>query len=642
MVPEDARVLGWPSSPTISPDGRWVAYVVRGADPKEDKFVSVLWIAPLSGDVSARVFASNGNVQGPQWSPSGDSLAYLANLGKGSQIMLASLAGGEPKQLTHSEESCQDICWSPDGKAIAFVRSVRTKPKDENKSAPRVVTDIYFKLDGAGMFNDRRRHVFVIDIATGTECQITNGDWHDAEPRWSPDGKRVVFVSERGRGRWNRYGRSALWLVGVGGGRARRLTPDTGNVAGPRFSPDGRTIAYTGRMVGGSSYRNHSVMVVNTSGEPKPRSLTDHVDMTVGNMNRTGSHIEWHPSGKSLLFLALERGAALIWQCDIASRNIKQVVSGDIQASALAVSPDARQLVFLGAWSSTLPELFAVDLRSRAQRQITTINTDLTNRLTLVPTRRLSYRSDELDIEAFVLYPPGFRKGRTYPLIVSIHGGPHGSHPAIFNPLEAQTYAAAGYVVLLPNPRGSVSYGESFAGACIGDWGGGDYRDIMAGVDELIRRKVADPDRLYVEGYSYGGYMAAWIVTQIDRFRAAVSGAPVTDLVSAFGTDDILHVSIEAMGGSPFDRLSAYYERSPYVLVKNVKTPVLLMHWEGDLRDPISQSEQFFKGLKFFGKTAEFVRYPGGAHGIRTPFQAIDLVERTLDWFARHPGKPAR
>jgi dipeptidyl aminopeptidase/acylaminoacyl peptidase len=285
-----------------------------------------------------------------------------------------------------------------------------------------------------------------------------------------------------------------------------------------------------------------------------------------------------------------------------------------------------------------------VDLRGRETRQITRVNGELTDALARVPTHRVVYPSfDGLPIEAFVLYPPNYarRKGRRkrHPLIVSIHGGPHGSHPAIFNPLEAQIYAAAGYVVLLPNPRGSVSYGEAFAQGCVGDWGGGDYRDIMAGVDHLIERGAVDPKRLYVEGYSYGGYMAAWIVTQTDRFRAAVSGAPVTDLVSSFGTDDILHVSIEAMGGSPFERMEEYYRRSPCTFVERVTTPVLLMHWEGDLRDPISQSEQFFKGLKFFGKETEFVRYPGGAHGIRTPFQAIDLVERTLDWFARHSGR---
>jgi dipeptidyl aminopeptidase/acylaminoacyl peptidase len=508
-----------------------------------------------------------------------------------------------------------------------------------DKNAPLVITDIYYKSDGAGLRSAARRHVFVIDVATGAERQITKGDCHDAEPQWSPDGEQIVFISERHRLRWNRYGRSALWIVASQGGRPRRLTPDGGNVAGPRFAPDGRHIAYTGRAVGGSSCRNHAVMLVNVRGAPKPRSLTGHIDLTVGNMNRSGSHIEWHPSGESLIFMGLERGSALIWRCNVRSGELHHVITGDVQASAIAITSNGKSVVYLGAWSSSLPELYVVPVRGGTPRCITNANEQLTDALELVPTQRMSYRSDEYTIEAFALFPPDYQKRRRYPLIVSIHGGPHGNHPAIFNPLEAQIYAAAGYVVLLPNPRGSVSYGEAFAHACIGDWGGGDYRDIMAGVDALIAKGIVDPDQLYVEGYSYGGYMAAWIVTQTSRFRAAVSGAPVTDLVSAFGTDDIMHVSIEAMGGSPFDLLDDYYARSPYALVKDVETPVLLTHWEGDLRDPIQQSEQFFKGLKFFGKEAEFVRYPGGAHGIRTPSQAIDLIERTLEWCSRHAGR---
>jgi dipeptidyl aminopeptidase/acylaminoacyl peptidase len=647
-VPSDARRLNWPSSPALSPDGKWVAFVGRRADPTEDKFVSSIWLAAVDGGEPARLFTTTGNAQSPVWSPSGESLAYLINTGKGSQIFVASLAGGEPRPLTSGEQSCAEPCWSPDGTRIAFVRGVKPKATTENKAAPVVIRDIYYKSDGAGLLGDVRRHVYVVDVATGAERQITDGDWHDAEPRWSPDGKRIAFISERHRARWNRYGRSAIWIVDANGGRARRLTPDDGNVAGPRFSPDGRTIAYTGRLVGGSSYRNHAVLLVDTRGDSKPRALTDRHDLTVGNMTRLGSHIEWSPNGKSIVFLGLERGAALIWRGNVATGAVRKILDGDIQASAIALSSDGRRAVYIGAWTTQLPELFVVDLQSLESRQITHINGELADALERVSTHRVVYPSfDGLPIEAFVLYPPNHssrkgRRGKRHPLIVSIHGGPHGSHPAIFNPLEAQIYAAAGYVVLLPNPRGSVSYGEAFAQACVGDWGGGDYRDIMAGVDHLIERGVVDPNRLYVEGYSYGGYMAAWIVTQTDRFRAAVSGAPVTDLVSCFGTDDILHVSIEAMGGSPFELMDEYYRRSPYTFVECVTTPVLLMHWEGDLRDPISQSEQFFKGLKFFGKEAEFVRYPGGAHGVRTPFQAIDLLERTLEWFARHSGRASR
>jgi len=555
--------------------------------------------------------------------------------------MVASLNGGEPRQLTRDPEGAGALCWSPDGKKIAFIRLVNKvkKPEEtpESKNGPRVITDLYHKSDGSGFRDDKRRHIFIVDVKTGKEQQITRGDWHDDDPQWSPDGKTLAFISDRGSLRWTRFSRSAVWLVSSKGGRPRRLTSDNGVASAPRFSPNGQQIAYTGKKTGGTSSTNSYIIVVNVDGKSTPKSLTDHVDISAGNMLLNGSGLEWLPSGKSLVFLAHERGTIPVWICNVSTGQIHKLIEGDMQASALAITPDGRELVYIGTWSSNMPELYLSGISKPSPCRISDINTGLEEKLNLVPAKRISYKSsDNLEIEAFILYPPGYKKGRCYPLIASIHGGPHAYHPALHIPLEAQILAGAGYVVMLPNPRGSVSYGEKFSKAVLQDWGGGDYEDIIAGIDELISQKVVDPDRLFIEGYSYGGYMSAWAVTQTDRFRAAVSGAPVTDLVSAFGTDDITHASIESMGGSPFEILEEYYQRSPITHVKNVTTPVLLTHWEGDLRDPIAQSEQFFKGLKYLGKETEFVRYPGGSHGVRTPFQAVDLLRRTVDWFDRY------
>jgi dipeptidyl aminopeptidase/acylaminoacyl peptidase len=260
----------------------------------------------------------------------------------------------------------------------------------------------------------------------------------------------------------------------------------------------------------------------------------------------------------------------------------------------------------------------------------------------IAPLRRFAYRGpDGLQLETFAIFPPGYRPDRPWPLTLQIHGGPHGFHPTGFQ-LSYQALAAAGYVVLLPNPRGSATYGESFASGCVEDWGGKHYEDLMAAVDLLVRRGIADPERLTVGGYSYGGFMTSWAVGHTDRFRAAIVGAPVTDHVSMFGTTDIPWFSIYEHGGTPWEIPDTLRLRSPVTYLPNVKTPVLLVHWEGDLRCPVSQSEEVFQGLKMLGKRVEFVRYPGGSHGVRTPSQAVDEMKRRHAWYARYTaaGRP--
>ena len=291
----------------------------------------------------------------------------------------------------------------------------------------------------------------------------------------------------------------------------------------------------------------------------------------------------------------------------------------------------------------TLPEIMALRLSGNGRpRCISNANAKLRREITLSPTKRISYKSpDGLEIEAFAIYPPG-RARRPYPLELSIHGGPHGWHPSTFGLLHNQLMAAEGYAVLMPNPRGSSGYGEAFESGCLGDWGGGDCADLLAGVDTLVHRGVADPDRLYVGGYSYGGYMSSWIVTQDRRFRAAAIGAPITNLASGIGTDDIPVYNIEEMGGPPWQVPDEYAARSPMTHVAKVRTPVLLYHWEGDLRCPIAQSEEFFVALKLLGRRVEFLRYPGGAHGIRTPSQDFDARRRVLAWYARYAPRGTR
>jgi dipeptidyl aminopeptidase/acylaminoacyl peptidase len=643
--PEDVYELRAVSQATVSPDGRRVAYVLTSADREVDRNSSSIWVTCLDGREDPRAFATIGQATSPSWSPDGRSLAFVSNRGQGSQIFIAPLDGGEPRQLTHADASSTDPCWSPDGRRIAFVRSVgRKRGKGQTaaeRNAPLVIRDIYYKLDGFGLYDERRRHLFAIDVETGEEWQLTDGDWHDTQQVWSPDGRFLAFVSDRSRERWNHLWRGDVWMVPSRGGRVRCLTRGRGAAAAPAFSPDGKTVAFVGHEYGDDSNgRNIQLMLVSTGGRRAPRSLTHSLDLSVSGypVAPFGRPFEWLPDGQGLVFTAPERGAVPIWGVDRAGGGVKKLLDADLQVSALALSPNGRELVFSASSSSHFPEIFAVSLqRGGSPRRISGANSKLADEVELAPTRRISYRShDGLEVEAFLIFPLDYRQGRHYPVDVNIHGGPHGAHPTAHNAIRHQALAAAGYVVLLPNPRGSAGYGEEFERACLADWGGADYRDIMAGVDELIRSGIADPERLFVSGYSYGGYMSSWIVGQTDRFSAAAIGAPVTNLSTSFTTDDVLHNGLAEMRGTPFTHPEEYVARSPITHLPRVKTPVLLMHWEGDLRCPIAQSEEFFAGLKLLNRKVEFVRYPGGSHVARSPSQEVDSIRRVLDWYRLH------
>ncbi len=640
VVPEDIYDLVRVRDARVSPDGRLVAWVQTHSDRERDANVDSIWLAPLDGSEAPRAFTRGAAANSPRWSPDGQELAFVSDRGNGNQLFVAPLAGGDARPVTKQQGSPTSPRWSPDGRRIAFARAVgpRRGKEPSARNAPVVVRDLYYKLDGFGPFDERRRHLFVVDVSTGEEHQVTDGDWHDTQPAWSPDGAQIAFVSDRSERRWNQLFRSDLWIVSARGGEPRRLTRERGSVSSPSFSPDGKQIAFVGNEHGDRAAGRNSALFVVPARGGAPRATSADLDRNVSGNAAFGDPFQWSPDGGSILFLAGQRGAVPIWRVELESGSAKPLVDGDFQAQAIELTLDGKHVVFPSLWSSSLPEIEVAALgRGAARRPISRANAPLAARVELRATERIRYRSkDGLEIEAFVLRPPGQRKDKPARTVLEIHGGPHGAHPATFNVLRAQALAGAGYVVLMPNPRGSTSYGEAFERGCVGDWGGLDYEDLMAGVSALVERKIADPAQLYVSGYSYGGYMSSWVVGQTQRFRAAAIGAPITDLVSSLGTDDIPHFNIESLGGTPETSFEEYRARSPLTHLQNVKTPCLVLHWEGDLRCPIAQSEQFFTGLKLLGREVELVRYPGGSHGVRTPSQDFDYAKRELDWFARH------
>ena len=635
FTPEDIYRLNTPSDPRISPDGKRVAYVVSRNDRESDEARTAIYVAPLDGRTAARHITYGDKDSSPRWSPDGRYLAFVGNRGQENQIFVLPLDGGEARQLTKAKYGVSEPEWSPDGGHIAYVSKTGDwkDPKDRTpieRNASRLVRDLYYKMDGVGQFDERRSHIFTVDLESGAETQVTDGDWNDSTPSWSPDGRTIAFVSDREDDRFQRPWRSDVWAVSLGEGQARRLTRARGAAASPRFSPDGRFVAFVGHEHGDENFGRNSHLLVIPAEGGSPRSLSEPLDRpAVGNF-------AWSPDGAHVLFLVADRGRQSLYRAGMANGSASLVVGGERQLQAFDLSADGSKVAFVAAWIDAPAEVYAASLAGGRERSLSRANADLLAEVEPGRAETFTFQAnDGLEIETFVAYPPGHRPEQRLPMMLSIHGGPHGAHPFAFG-LQVQALAAAGFAVLMPNPRGSSSYGETFAQACLHDWGGADFQDLMGAVDEMIRRGVADPDRLYVGGYSYGGYMTTWTVGHTKRFRAAYVGAPVSDLVSFFGTADIPLFARHEIGGWPWETPEAFRLHSPLTHLTNCQTPVLLIHREGDLRCPIAQSEQIFQTLKALRREVEFVRYPGGSHGVASPSQSLDQMQRIQAWYQAH------
>jgi dipeptidyl aminopeptidase/acylaminoacyl peptidase len=645
MVPEDLTRLLSVSDPQLSPDGRRIAFVVTSLSEERDEYLSNVWVVDVAGGAPRRFTAGPGRDTEPRWSPDGTRLAFLSERAAAEkrQVYVMAADGGEPVKLTTLRNGTSGVTWSPDGTRLAFVSPVGGTPEpeseeDKRKSQPaRVITSLKYRFNGEGFIYDRRPHVFVVGIDGGPPVQITDGDFADVDPTWTPDGASIVFVSARHAER-DDDDASDLWRVSAGGGEPHRLTATQGPVMLPAFSQDGRHLAYLARPDLNAYGRNVRLFTISSSGG-------DAVCLTAG-LDRSCAplHVRpaWSPDGGSLLVAAEDHGAIGLWRvAAAASSPAVHLVRGERVVSGFSTSGDGRLLAFTASGPVTPAEVFVARSDGSDERQLTRLTQAWTESVMLSSPEPFWFTRDGFEVDGWVMRPAGFVPGRRYPALLNVHGGPHAQYGhGLFD--EFQVYAGAGYAVIYMNPRGSQGCGEAFARAVVGDWGGGDYADVMAGLDEALRRHPwIDPDRLGVLGGSYGGFLTSWIVGHTRRFRAACSERAVNCQYTMFGTSDIGHsFNVTQLGGAlPWEDMARYIERSPLTYAKDIVTPLLIIHSEDDLRCPIEQAEQLFVALKKLRREVRFVRFPGENHELSRsgkPRHRLQRFRHILEWFGQH------
>ena len=611
-------------SPQISPDGRRVAYVIRTSDKKENRELANIHLVDVNSGESFRLTAGPKHDHSPRWSPDGKQIAFVSDRKEKPQIWLIRPDGGEAEVLTDSKSGVQGLAWSPDGKRIAY-RAADAPSKDEEEKKKK-------KDDARVADRDlKMSHLWVIDLAEKKAKRLTRGRYHVTEFAWSPDGKRIACafsptpLADDG---W----KADIAVVPATGGRRTALVRQPGFNGSPRWSPDGKQIAFVSQGGVDDRLAVQQIWLVPARGG-KARNLTPKEEDLQGGLT-------WSPDGRSGYYTVGRGVATQVHRLSVSSGRTEPAVAGEDVVGGFSLSKDGKAAAFVLQNGKTPPQVCVSALPRGVPRPVTHINPHLTQyRLGRKETVRWT-SDDGLEIEGLLIKPVGYRRGKRYPLLVSVHGGPTGAFLNTFDPGPPRPYPLAvfaerGYAVLLPNPRGSVNYGDAFKRANYRDWGGGDYRDIMTGVDAMISRGIADPDRLGMMGWSYGGYMTAWAVTQTDRFEAVSVGAGVANLYSMYGSNDISGYLLAFFGAVPWRDPEEYARHSALTFVDQVKSPVLIQHGERDVRVPFTQALEFHQALKDRKIQTELVIYPRQGHGLGEPRLVMDAMQRNLDWFDR-------
>ena len=631
-------------APALSPNGETAAYVASRTS-RETMSAETQIRAVSFGGGDDRQLTAGPRDGSPVWSPDGSQLAFLraADADAPRQIWLLPTAGGEARRLTDLPYAVESCVWTPDGGALIAVVDVDPERLAEDDGQPRttVVRELYYRGDALGYRVGAWHHLFRVDAATGEATQLTRGAYNHAHPVVSPNGRWIAFCSDRSPQRKRRRPFSSeLCVMPAGGGEIERLTPGVQSAGRPGWSPDGRRLAAA--VTEPDQFQQAYLCVIARRGG-KRRRLTDGslTPQSGGYPFTPPPPIRWTAEG--IVFAADARGRSGVWRVDPSGRISAEPIRERAEViGGIDISADGKRIVVAATSHAQPTELAAQDIQGEEGGASTPLTSVSAEYLAAREPGRVEWSEIErggATIPFGLMFPPGFDPKRRYPLVLDIHGGPHGVFTESFQPLH-QTIAGAGYLVLFVNPRGTSTYGPDFTHAVIEDWGGEDSLDLLAALDAVCERPYVDAERLGVHGYSYGGYMTSWLIGHTERFKAAVVGAPVINLESMYGTTDI-GVSWGRLewGGRPAQNREWYRERSPLTHAPNVTAPVLLMHGEADYRCPISQSEEYFVALRDRGKRVELVRFPGCAHPFVVaghPKMRKEYYDRLVGWMDRY------
>ncbi len=639
---DDLLALKSVSDPQISPDGKWVAYTVERVDVEADESSTQIFMVSTEDKNVVQLTADEYSASTPRWSPDGLHLGFLAAKGDDeeakTQVWTLDRRGGESQQFTAVDQGVSDFLWAPDGQKMLLM--IRDKTADElakeaaeeageeAKPLPYVIDRLQFKRDGVPYLDRSRTHIYVVSKREEAPLQLTFGDYEDAQPAWSPDSINIAFVSNRTE-EPDSNDNNDIWVVSAEGDAASRgarlVTKNAGNDYAPSWSNDGSNIAYvTVTEPDLIWYATKHLAIVPAAGGEE-RVLSAALDRNVGSP-------VFAADDQSILFVLEDSAERHLAQFKLASGEVHRLIDGELSVRQFFLHPSG--VIALRVSTSKIPgEIFIS--KNDGMEQLSHTNDDLLGEIELAKVRNVTFPSaDGTEIEGFIFTPPDYIQGETYPTILRIHGGPVSQYDFSFN-RDAQLLAANGYVVVISNPRGSSGYGQDFSAALFAEWGVKDFADVMAAVDYTISEGYADPERLGVGGWSYGGILTNYVITKSDRFAGAITGASEVNYVANYGHDHYQR-QWEAELGLPWENREAWEKISPYNDVDKITTPTLVMGGKDDWNVPIQNSEQLYQALRRRGIETQLVVYPDESHGISRPSFVLDRYQRYLDWYDSH------